>query len=151
DAALRAGGAGGKVGDGEGAGAGHVQAGGERHHPGVAGREGVVVGQGRPRVGAGEGDGGGVAGGGVAEGVLGRDREGVHVARGRGRREGGDDKGADHRRVDLDVRLRALGHRGRQGVGGGEGPGAGCLERGGEGVHAGVVGREGVVGRQARL
>src|SRR5207248_154615 len=61
-----------------------------------------------------------------------------------------DDEAGRGRRGDGDVRLRA-GDRGGDGVGGRQAPGAGRLERGAEGVDAGVGGDERVVGRQGGL
>ena len=121
---------------------------GEGVHPGVAGREGVVGRQDRLAVAAGEVDRAGVTGGRVAEGVLGRDRD---VVRRPGRASGSGSPrpraGGGGRAltviplwvpviVPVTVSVAVMDWV----------PAVLSVTR--EGVHPGVAGREGVVGRQ---
>src|SRR5438105_15585409 len=80
---------------------------------GVTGHEGIVRGQDRLAVGAGELDRAEVAGGGVVEGVLGGKREAVRGAGGDRARVAGEDEGRRARGVDVDA--------GRAGGAGGDG------------------------------
>src|SRR5205823_10569948 len=126
--------------------------GGEGMLSGVGGGEGVAGGQGGLVVAAAEAYGAGVAAGYVAVRVPQRHRF-CPRRPGRHRRgEAGQRQGEGRRRADQIGRASCR-ERGGDGVGGGERLGARRLERdaGGEGMHPGVGGGVGVVGRQPRL
>src|SRR5262249_31106750 len=136
DAAFRAGeGWNLTVGDGERLEAEFLEGRAEGMHATVARGEGVIRGQHGAFVAAGEVNGAGIAGSDVVEGVNCRDREGVGVPFDGGQGVTGHDELDGGRRVDLDAAPSAAEAAGRR-VGGGEGPRAGCLQRGGEGVYA---------------
>ena len=116
-------------------------------HTGIRAREGIVGRQHSLQVAAGEMDRTGVAGGGGAVGVLGRDTEGLGNARGGGGREAVDQEAG---RLDDDAGLRSGDARGR-GIGGRQRPGAGGFQGGAEVMLPGVGCRKRIVGRQHRL
>ena len=105
---------------------------------GIANDEGVIPGQDRFSVGATERHRAGIARGGVAEGVLGSDREVMRNA-GRGRSWiSADDQGTGGGRVDRDAVVCFFG--GRRGVGGGDRLDSGRFQGGAEGMRPAIAG-----------